>query len=231
MTLPISVLVVDDDSAVRVGVAGYLRVDPAFSLVGDVADGAAAIRAAADLQPDVVLLDIRLPILDGVAAAPRILQVAPRTRILALTGLASPTTVGPILRAGASGYLLKDATPAHIRSAIKHVSAGRAAFSEGVHDALLDAVRESRAPQRDPAAAGITPRELQIIQSIAGGRTNRAAARQLRLAETTVKTHLRRIMSKWQLEDRTQVVVRAAQLGLIDLTECGPPTREPMSAN
>lgn len=173
---------------------------------------------AAALQPDVVLLDIAMPKLSGIDAATSILSRSPSSAILALTAFGDVEHVAPMIRAGARGYLLKDAEPAAIIDAIRRVARGETVLAGGIASALTDAIRTSH-PVTDRAApaAGLTRRETDVVVELTKGSTNKEIASALEISEATVKYYLSRISAKWHLERRVQIALRAASLGLVDV--------------
>lgn len=208
----IRVVVADDHPIVRVGLRRFLDSRDGIEVVGEAADGEQAVARAARLQPDVVLLDLVMPVLDGLGAIERILARDPDARVLVLTSFAGEDQVLPALRAGASGYLLKDADPAEVERAVRAVAAGESPLDPAVAGRVLRAVR----PGSDPLAA-LTPREREVLGLLARGLTNRQIARELVVAEKTVKTHVSAVLAKLGLADRTQAALLAVREGL------GPP--------
>lgn len=208
----IRVVVADDHPIVREGLRRFLDSRDGIEVVGEAADGEQAVARAARLQPDVVLLDLVMPVLDGLGAIERILARDPDARVLVLTSFAGEDQVLPALRAGASGYLLKDADPAEVERAVRAVAAGESPLDPAVAGRVLRAVR----PGSDPLAA-LTPREREVLGLLARGLTNRQIARELVVAEKTVKTHVSAVLAKLGLADRTQAALLAVREGL------GPP--------
>ena len=223
----IRVLLVDDQSLVRAGFRMILQDEPDIEVVGEAVNGQAAIEAAADLRPDVVVMDIRMPILDGVEATRRIVRDGPSTgsvppRVLILTTFDADENVVEALRAGASGFLLKDVTPTDFIAALRIVAAGDALLAPAVTRRLLDRFAD-RLPRTDAARsaalAGLTERETEVLTLIARGLPNRDIAAALGLAEPTVKTHVSHILDKLALRDRAQAVVLAYEAGLVRARE------------
>lgn len=208
----IRVVVADDHPIVREGLRRFLDSRDGIEVVGEAADGEQAVARAARLQPDVVLLDLVMPVLDGLGAIERILARDPDARVLVLTSFAGEDQVLPALRAGASGYLLKDADPAEVERAVRAVAAGESPLDPAVAGRVLRAVR----PGSDPLVA-LTPREREVLGLLARGLTNRQIARELVVAEKTVKTHVSAVLAKLGLADRTQAALLAVREGL------GPP--------
>lgn len=211
----ISVVLVDDQELMRVGFRMVLGAQPDIEVAGEAADGAEAVRLAEQLHPDVVLMDVRMPVLDGVEATRRI--VAARTsRVLVMTTFDLDEYVYAALRGGASGFLLKDTPPDHLVSALRSVAAGDAVVSPAVTRRLLDRfIGEGTVPARDAAVLEVlTDREREVLALVAKGRSNTEIAAGLFLSEATVKTHVGRILSKLDLRDRVQAVVLAYETGL-----------------
>jgi DNA-binding NarL/FixJ family response regulator len=216
-SVPITVLVVDDQELMRVGLKMVLGAHPDIDVVGEADNGATAISRAADLTPDVVLMDVRMPVVDGVTATGRILEADHGTRVLVMTTFDLDEHALGALRAGASGFLLKDTPPEDLISAIRSVAAGDAVVSPKVTKRLLDRlIAEEPAPSRDPAVLEVlTAREREVLEQIAAGRSNAEIAGQLFLSEATVKTHVGRVLTKLGLRDRVQAVVLAYETGLV----------------
>ncbi|RAJ42684.1 LuxR family two component transcriptional regulator [Kitasatospora sp. SolWspMP-SS2h] len=220
--MTIRVLVVDDQAMVRAGFAALLDAQSDIDVVGDASDGRQALEVSGRTRPDVVLMDVRMPGMDGLEAARRLLDPPPgpahRPRVLMLTTFDVDDYVYEALRAGASGFLLKDAPPADLISAVRVVAAGDALLAPSVTRRLIaDFARNRPAPRRDPRLRlnGLTPRETEVLELIARGLSNREIAAHLVLAEQTVKTHIGRILAKLDLRDRAQAVVLAYESGLV----------------
>jgi DNA-binding NarL/FixJ family response regulator len=222
----IRVLLVDDQSLVRVGFRMILQDEADIEVVGEAADGQAAIEAAATHRPDVIVMDIRMPVLDGIAATRAIVHdgIAPRPRVLVLTTFDADEYVVDALRAGASGFLLKDVTPTDFVNALRIVAAGEALLSPAVTRRLLERFA-ARLPRADTTRAAalrtLTDREVEVLKLIARGFSNREIAEQLVLAEPTVKTHVSHVLEKLDLRDRAQAVVVAYEAGLVRAGEIG----------
>lgn len=217
----IRLLVVDDHPVVRQGLRTFLETRADFEVVGEAGDGETAVAEAWRLQPDVILMDLVMPGVDGLAAIGRIRASNPSARILVLTSFASADQVLPALRAGAAGYLLKDAAPAEVEAAIRAVHRGEGlldpavtatGLAEFAHPQAGGHRREDAAP--DPGYSSLTPREREVLGLLGRGLTNAAIARELFVAEKTVKTHVSSILAKLRLADRTQAALYAARLGL-----------------
>ncbi|MEZ0070880.1 response regulator [Planotetraspora sp. GP83] len=216
------VVVADDQELVRTGFRLILTAR-GIDVVGEAADGAEAVAAVLELRPDVVLMDIRMPTMDGLEAARRILAQAPECRVIMLTTFDLDEYVYASLAAGASGFLLKDVTPAHLAAAVRLVDTGDALLAPSITrrlverfasgDHKLGAGLETPAVHRDLAV--LTPREHQVLTLMGRGLSNRELARALTLSEATVKTHVARIFAKLSLRDRAQAVVLAYETGLV----------------
>jgi len=238
MTETISVLLVDDQPLLRLGFSMVLDAEAGIEVVGQAGDGAEALAATRRLRPDVVLMDIRMPGMDGIEATRQICAAVPDSRILLLTTFDLDEYAFEGLRAGASGFLLKDVRPAELASAIRAVAAGDAAVSPRVTRRLIELfspVLPATGPETGPTAiagdgsaadaqlgspeaarirARLTPRELEVFEAISQGLSNAEIAARLVLSETTVKTHVGNILSKLALRDRVQAVVLAYESGL-----------------
>ncbi|MBF6348373.1 MULTISPECIES: response regulator [Nocardia] len=215
--MPITVLVVDDQELMRVGLKMVLGAHPDLEVVGEAENGATAISQAAELKPDIVLMDVRMPVVDGVTATGRILEAGHGARVLVMTTFDLDEHALGALRAGASGFLLKDTPPEDLISAIRSVAAGDAVVSPKVTKRLLDRlIAEQPAPSRDPSVLDVlTAREREVLEEIAAGRSNAEIAGRLFLSEATVKTHVGRVLTKLDLRDRVQAVVLAYETGLV----------------
>jgi len=218
---PLRILLADDQALVRLGFRMVLEAEPDLCVVGEAVDGVEAVRLAAQTRPDVILMDVRMPALDGIEATRRIVAANPEARIIILTTFDLDEYAFGGLRAGASGFLLKDARPDDLTAAIRAVAAGDAAVSGRVTRAMLELfadrlpTTESAAPGDDPAAA-LTPREREILLAIADGLTNGEIGATFYLTESTVKTHVGRVLSKLHLRDRVHAVIFAYDNGLVD---------------
>ena len=212
--MAIRVLVADDHAVVRQGLRTFLELQADIEVVADSADGAAALRAVAEHEPDVVLMDLVLPEVDGVEAIRRISAERPRTRVIALTSFLDDDKVFPAVRAGAAGYLLKDVEPQELVRAIRAVHAGEVLLHPAVTARLMEDVADGGAAASAPAT--LTPREREVAELIAHGRSNKLIALELGIAEKTVKSHVGSILRKLDLTDRTQVALHAVREHWVD---------------
>jgi NarL family two-component system response regulator LiaR len=217
----IRVLIVDDHAVVRQGLRTFLELQDDAALpmevTGEAADGLEAVALAAQTQPDVVLLDLVMPRMDGLEATPKIFACSPNSRIIILTSFGEEDRVLPAVRAGAQGYLLKDVAPEELVRAIRETYLGRVQLHPEVARTLMSAVatQEEAASHLSPAPpAELTEREREVLDLIAGGLSNRRIAEKMFISEKTVKTHVSSILSKLHVEDRTQAAVYALKHGL-----------------
>jgi DNA-binding NarL/FixJ family response regulator len=216
--MSIRVLIADDQALVRAGFRMILDGEPDIEVVGEAADGDQAVNGAARLEPDVVLMDVRMPRLDGIAATRAIRSQARErpARVLILTTFDLDEYVYDSLQAGASGFLLKDTPPDQLKAAIRVIAEGEALLAPSVTSRLIaDFTRARPAALRPPGLDDLTPRELEVFKLVAQGRSNTDIARSLFVAETTVKTHVTRVLAKLGLPDRVQAVVLAYESGLV----------------
>jgi DNA-binding NarL/FixJ family response regulator len=202
------VVVADDQAAVRDGLVALLSVTPGVEVVGEAADGASAVAAAETLRPDVVLMDLRMPGMDGVEATRRIGQSAPGVRVVVLTTHADDASILKALRAGATGYLTKESGRAEIARAIEAAASGQSVLDDGVTAILLAAAVEV------PASAELTPREAEVLTLIARGKSNTEIAEELFVSAATVKTHINNLFAKIGVRDRAQAVRYALRHGM-----------------
>jgi len=203
----IRVLIADDHAVVRQGLRTYLELQDDIEVVGEAADGSAAVAAAGELGPDVVLLDLVMPGADGLAALGALQAAAPATRVVVLTSFGDDERVFAALRAGAAGFLLKDVEPAELVRGIRTAFAGQAALSPAVATRVVEAVAHSDE---------LTPRERDVLRLIARGQSNKRIALELGMAEKTVKTHVSHVLAKLGVADRTQAALYAVRTGLVD---------------
>ena len=210
------VLIADDQALVRTGFRVMLEAQPDLEVVGEAGDGREAIEAARLLRPHVVLMDIRMPVLDGIDATRRIVREGSSRRVLILTTFDLDEYVYEALRAGASGFLLKDAGRDELIHAVRVVAAGEALLSPSITRRLIeDFANRPRTRDRPEKLAALTPRELEVLRLIARGLTNADIAHTLVVGDATVKTHITRIFAKLSLHDRAQAVVLAYESGLV----------------
>ena len=217
---PTRVLIADDQTIVREGLSTLLSLLPGIEVVGAATDGEEAVQLVARLRPDVVLMDLRMPRMDGAEATRRIRQLAPATQVIVLTTYADDASVFAAVQAGARGYLTKNASAAEIRQAIAAVGRGEALLDPSVQRRLLDALAGPGAIPPAPAEElpdGLTPREAEVLRLMAAGRTNQEIAAELVVSEGTVKTHVNRIFAKARVRDRGQAVAYAYRHGLAPL--------------
>ena len=219
--MTIKVLIADDQALLRTGFRMILESEPDLEVVGEASDGAEAVTAVLRLRPDVVLMDVRMPRLDGLAATRRLTG---QTRVLILTTFDLNEYVYEALRAGASGFLLKDAPADQLVTAIRVVAAGDALLAPSITRRLIEEfARRPPARSRPAALAALSPRELEVMRLVARGLSNTEIAGELVLGEATVKTHVSRILQKLGLRDRAQAVVAAYESGLLQPGRAGPP--------
>jgi DNA-binding NarL/FixJ family response regulator len=205
---PIRLLVVDDHPVVRDGLCSMFDRDPEFDVLGEAGDGAEAVRLAQELRPDVILMDLRMPGMDGVTAITELAAKGVAARVLVLTTYDTDSHVLPAIEAGATGYLLKDAPRADLLRAVRAAAHGEAVLSPAVTARLMSRVRS-------PAAGPLSQRELEVLELVAAGTTNREAAARLFITEATVKTHLLNIYAKLGVSDRAAAVAEAFNRGLL----------------
>jgi NarL family two-component system response regulator LiaR len=208
---PTRVLIVDDHGVVREGLRAYLELETDIQVVGEAKDGLEAVRRAAELQPDVVLMDLVMPNMDGVDATSRIKQQQPTTHVIILTSFLDDERVVPAIRAGATSYLLKDVAATDLARAIRGARAGQAQLHPEVARRLMQQVTTPRKPD---AGALLTDREREVLRLLADGRSNKEIARSLVVSERTVKGHVSNILGKLGLQDRTQAALFAVRNGL-----------------
>jgi NarL family two-component system response regulator LiaR len=205
----ISVLIADDHPVVRQGLRTFLDTQDGLEVVGEAGDGVEAVELAQQLLPDVVLMDLVMPGLDGVEATRRIRELSPSTKVIVLTSFDDDEKVFPSVKAGAAGYLLKDVHPQELAEAVRKVYRGEALLASSVAAKLMQEVAGERQP-----AAGLTERELEVLRLIARGLPNKLIAQELVVSEKTVKTHVSNILAKLHLADRTQAALYAVREGL-----------------
>jgi DNA-binding NarL/FixJ family response regulator len=214
----IRVLIADDQQLIRAGFRMILSIQPDIEVVGEATTGVEAVALTRELQPDIVLMDIRMPDLDGIEATRRILahNREPTTRVLMLTTFDLDEYVYDALRAGASGFLLKDAPPDQLAAGVRMVSRGDALLAPTITRRLIEEFAASRTPPHTvPGFGELSPRELEVFRLLATGKSNAEIAAELIVAETTVKTHITRILTKLGVRDRVQAIVLAYETGLV----------------
>ena len=210
----IRVLLADDHAVVRQGLRTFLELQDEIEVVGEASDGAGAVAAVERLEPDVVLMDLVMPRVDGIEAIRRIRELRPATRVLALTSFVDDDKVFPAVRAGAAGYLLKDVEPPELVRAIRAVHDGEALLHHAVAARLMEEVSSDARFDRPDNV--LTPREREVIGLIARGRANKAIAFELGVSERTVKTHVSNIFGKLGFTDRTQAALYAVREGIVE---------------
>jgi DNA-binding NarL/FixJ family response regulator len=213
--MTIRVLIADDHSVVRQGLRMFLGLDPELEVVGEATNGEEAVRLAGELRPDVVLMDLVMPRMDGIAATTAIRQRLPEVEVVALTSVLEDASVVGAVRAGAIGYLLKDTQADELCRAIKAAAAGQVQLSPQAAARLM---REVRAPESPEA---LTERETDVLRLLARGKANKEIARALSIGEQTVKTHVGNILAKLGVQSRTQAALHAVRIGLVPAKEAG----------
>jgi DNA-binding NarL/FixJ family response regulator len=213
------VLIADDQALVRVGLRKLLESEPDMTVVGEAGDGEQAVDGARRLRPDVILMDIRMPVLDGIEATRRITGASPDARVIILTTFGLDAYVYESLRAGASGFMLKDAPPEEITAAVRIVAGGDALLAPAVTRAVIDQFASrppDPAPSELPSLTELTPREREVFALLVRGLSNPEICRELVISEATTKTHVARILQKLALRDRVQAVIFAYESGVIE---------------
>ncbi len=226
-----NVLIADDEALMRAGLAEILSSDPGIKVVGQASTGREAARLALKLAPHVVLMDVRMPDLDGIAATTEIVRGSPDVRVLILTTFEDDDYIFPSLRAGASGFLLKRTRPEELIAAVHAVAAGDSLLSPSVARRVID--RMASQPAVDfgarEKAGRLTPRERQVLELVAGGLSNREIAAALFVEETTIRTHVKRVLMKLELRDRVHAVIFAYESGLTRPGKSAARTEPPVS--
>lgn len=216
----IRILIVDDHVVVRQGLRIFLGLDPELEIVAEAADGAEAVELARRLRPDVVLMDLLMPVMSGVEATATIRRELPDTEVLALTSVIEDTAVLEAMRAGAIGYLLKNTDAPQLRHAVKAAAAGQVQLSPQLTARLVAEMRTLHTAEQ------LTEREWGVLRLLARGQSNREIAQELQISETTVKTHVKNVLGKLGVPSRTQAALYALRVGLVPLPEMGPGTDE-----
>jgi two-component system, NarL family, response regulator LiaR len=211
LTETITVLLVDDHAVVREGIRSFLELQEGIEVVGEGGDGEEAVRMAAQLRPDVILMDLVMPRLDGVGAMRELRRRLPEVRVIVLTSFSDDDRLLPAIQAGAAGYLLKDVQPQELARAVRAAHAGEALLDPGVAARVVEAIAQR--PGEEPAD-NLTPRERQVLELIARGLPNKLIARALEVSEKTVKNHVSHVLAKLGVSDRTQAALYAARAGL-----------------
>ncbi len=214
--MPVRVLLVDDHTVMRQGVRMLLTLDAEIAVVGEAANGREAVTLAHQLRPDVVLMDLLMPVMDGLSAITEIRRDLPETEIVALTSVLEDSIVTDVVRAGAIGYLLKDASGDEVIRAIKSAAAGEVHLSP---QAAARLVRDVRTPENPQA---LTARETEVLKLLAQGKSNKEIAQALKIGEKTVHSHVSNILSKLNVPSRTQAALYAIRTGLVALTSLAP---------
>lgn len=210
-------MVVDDDELMRAGLRAVLSSDDEIEVVEEAGDGHQAVRRARRSRPEVVLMDIRMPELDGIAATKQLLAAAPEAKVVILTTFEDDEYIHGALRAGASGFLLKRTSPEELTEAVHRIAAGEALLSPSVTRRVIDQMVARPLPRdgEDPRLEELTPREREVLELIARGLSNREIATELVVEETTVKTHVKRVLTKLGVRDRIHAVILAYEAGIV----------------
>jgi DNA-binding NarL/FixJ family response regulator len=220
----IRVLITDDHKVVRQGLKMFLGLDPELEVVGEAENGAEAIERAKLLRPDVVLMDLLMPVMGGIEAIGKLRAELPETEVIAITSVLEDAAVVGAVRAGAIGYLLKDTDADALCRAIRAAAAGQVQLAP---EAAVRLMREVRTPEPKPAANNaLTERETDVLRLLAQGRANKEIALDLGIGEKTVKTHVSNILAKLELQSRTQAALYAARIGLVETDEVGSRTAQ-----
>ena len=213
MAEPIRILVVDDHFVVREGLRAYLELQEDMRVVGEAADGRAALREAERLQPDVILMDLAMPVLDGVDAMRELRRRMPDVRVIVLTSYLDEDRLLPAIQAGAAGYLLKDVQPSELARAVRAARDGEALLDPAAAAKLVAAIAQT---PTEASGDALTTRELEVLAQLGAGMSNKRIARELEISESTVKAHVGRVLAKLGVADRTQAVLHAQRIGLLE---------------
>jgi DNA-binding NarL/FixJ family response regulator len=208
-------LIADDHELARFGLVGALQGERGLTIVGEARDGQEAVELCRELLPDLVLMDIRMPRLDGLGATAEIVRTCPGTSVIMLTMQEDPEYLIEALKVGAAGYLLKESGKPEIVSAIRRVLSGESLLNAGLVSELLQRLEREGWPLPGPVAHPLSERELEVLRLLAAGKTNREIAQDLILSVSTVKTHVEHIIAKLEVADRTQAAVKATRLGIV----------------
>jgi len=217
----IHILITDDQAIVRKGIRALLATESGLEVIGEAQSGAEAVDMTARLRPDVILMDLMMPEMDGIEAIKRITTGESTARILVLTSFATDDKVFPAIKAGALGYLLKDSTPEELVQAIRQVHRGESSLHPAIARKVLQELSRPPEPQKKPTSDPLTEREVEVLQLVARGFNNQTIAEQLVISEATVRTHVSNILSKLHLASRTQAALYALQQGLASLDDAG----------
>ena len=217
----VRLLIADDHHVVREGLRLVLALDPELEVVGEAADGETAVRLAQELRPDLVLMDLQMPVLDGIAATEAIRREVPETEVLVLTSVLEDVSVLGAIRAGAIGYVHKDTNGTELRRAIKAAAAGQVQLSPAATQWLLEEMRGDQSAGPSSAAPSLTERELEVLRLLAQGLSNAEITQVLGVGENTAKTHVRNVLAKLGVHSRTQAVLQAQRLGLVPAAGAG----------
>lgn len=224
MTAPIRVLLVDDHAILRKGIRALLSTEPDIEVVGEASDGQEALVRSAALQPDVILMDLVMPNMDGIEATRQVMGRQPDARVLVLTSFVADDKVFPAIKAGALGYILKDSGPNELVQAIRQVHRGEPTLEPEIARKVLFELAQP--PKRPPTSEPLTARELEVLRLIAQGKSNREIAKDLVLAELTVRTHVSNVLGKLHLASRTQAALYALKEGLASLDDVPSPEED-----